>query len=237
MMNSVFISQTQVLSIDVHRLSVNIENVLQALGMKLTDADDYLLNLIHPISKQSMLLAHPEASFSFFENPKFDFEHNVLWLNNIDLKLGKKITSALKKSEGMFVFAATIGHDLENWSKQQMKAGNSLEGYIIDIVGSELAEKTADYLHNHLQSLTESNGYGITNRYSPGYCNWPVTDQHNLFKLFGESNYGIELSESSLMLPVKSVSGIMGVGKGLKRAEYKCRFCDDDKCILRKQFR
>lgn len=236
MMNFVFISGTQVVSIEPQSLSVNIENVLNGLGMKLTDADDYLLNLIHHISTQSLQLVRPRASFSIFENPRFDIEQNVLWLNNAALDLGKTITSVLRKSEWMIVFAATIGHDLEHWSKQEMKAGNSLEGYIIDLVGSELAENTVDHLHLKLQLLAESKGYGITNRYSPGYCNWPVSDQHNLFKLFGESNCGIELSESSLMLPVKSVSGIMGVGKGLKRADYKCRFCDDNKCILRKQF-
>ena len=235
-MDQLFLPDKQEFEIDTNRLKLNADQILKGLGMKRTDADDYLLDLIEELTQKSIKLAQPRAGFSFYLNPQFDLADKCLLLKNHRFSLGKTVTGMLKKSEAVILFAVTIGHEVEAFSKQQMKAGNSLEGYIIDLVGSELAESATDFLHDELERLVNEKGYGLSNRYSPGYCNWPVSDQHQLFDLIGEVNCGIQINESSLMSPVKSVSGIVGVGKSMKRVDYKCRLCDDEKCILRYQF-
>ncbi|MFA9389839.1 MAG: vitamin B12 dependent-methionine synthase activation domain-containing protein [Prolixibacteraceae bacterium] len=217
-------------------MNVKVENVLSNLGMKLSDADDYILSLIDQFTIECKQLAQPRASFLFLSEPHFDTIEKNLHIKHQIFHLGKTITSMLKKSEQVVIFAATVGDAIEQYSKKQMKEGNSLEGYLIDIMGSELAENTADHLHNYLEDLVAKNGLGLSNRYSPGYCNWPVSDQKSLFELLGQTPCGISLNASSLMSPVKSVSGILGLGKGLKRVDYKCRLCTDEKCILRRQF-
>lgn len=235
-MNQLYSPEKQEITIDANQLKVDVEQVLSGLGMKRTDADEYLLNLINELIIKCLKLARPRASFSLFKNPEFDFEKKTVHILSSEFQLGNTITGMLKKSEAIFLFAATVGHDIDVFSKQQMKEGNSLEGYIIDLIGSELAETTTDYLHNYLEEMVNAEGFGLSNRYSPGYCNWPVSDQHQLFSLLGDANCGITVNESSLMSPIKSVSGIVGVGKGLKRVDYKCRLCNDEKCILRHQF-
>jgi hypothetical protein len=49
-------------------------------------------------------------------------------------------------------------------------------------------------------------------RYSPGYCGWNLTGQRALFAALGPEEIGIHLTDSCLMEPVKSISGVMVMG-------------------------
>jgi hypothetical protein len=88
-------------------------------------------------------------------------------------------------------------------------------------------------VHKEIKRDMETDGLKITNRYSPGYCGWPVSDQQILFALMGQNICDIRLSESSLMMPVKSVSGIIGAGMHVKSKGYSCAACDTEYCLYR----
>lgn len=203
--------------------------------MQPKDADDYLLNLIEKYRQIALKLAAPSASFSFFEQPQINTTTNCVTIEGTVFHTEKIVTRLLRKSEIIMVFAVTIGESLEIRSKHEMQQGNALEGYILDILGSELAEEATEYLHQTIATQLEEQNYRLSNRYSPGYCKWPVNEQHELFSLL-DAETGIELNESSLMTPAKSVSGMMGIGREIKNVAYKCRICDDEKCILRERF-
>jgi hypothetical protein len=79
-----------------------------------------------------------------------------------------------------------------------------------------------------------TSGMKITNRYSPGYCGWDVSEQHKLFRLIPDNFCGIRLTESALMDPVKSNSGIIGIGESVKMNPYTCSLCDLKECAYRK---
>lgn len=147
--------------------------------------------------------------------------------------LGKLAISFLKNSEYMAVFAGTCGPAIEAFSKKLIGDNQGLEGYLADLIASEFAEGVAEKAHEEIEKLALENNLSITNRYSPGYCNWPVSDQHKLFSLLQGHTSGIAVTPSSLMTPVKSVSGMVGIGQKVKKMGYKCRYCDDEKCLMR----
>jgi hypothetical protein len=107
-------------------------------------------------------------------------------------------------------------------------------GFIADAVGSAVAEALADRLHDHIEQTMAPRGWRITNRYSPGYCGWSVAEQHALFALLPAGFCGIALGESALMHPVKSVSGLIGVGAAVKHADYLCDVCTQRDCTYRR---
>jgi hypothetical protein len=109
-----------------------------------------------------------------------------------------------------------------------------LKGYIYDVIGSEIVEATADLMQADLERNMLTKGKKITNRYSPGYCGWNVAEQHNIFKLLPENFCDIKLTPSALMDPVKSVSGIIGIGENVKSNPYSCRMCDMEDCLYRR---
>ena len=104
----------------------------------------------------------------------------------------------------------------------------------MDTMGSLVAEKSMDFIQSELEKQVLPEGMKITNRYSPGYCNWPVDDQKQLFSLLPANACDISLSASCLMVPIKSVSGIIGIGKNVRKSSYSCDICNNLTCIYRK---
>jgi hypothetical protein len=148
---------------------------------------------------------------------------------------GPIIPKRLRKSVTLAVFVTTVGPYVEKWSHEVMADGDMMKGYIIDTAGSELAEQAADWLEVKLQETISERGWKITSRYSPGYCDWVVAEQHKLFSLLPEKFCGITLTPSALMVPIKSVSGVIGLGPHVKKEEYQCSICDMKDCIRRRE--
>lgn len=64
--------------------------------------------------------------------------------------------------------------------------------------------------------------------FSPGYCGWHVSGQKRLFESLRPDEIGIELSESFLMQPLKSVSGVIVVGpREIFDFDDAFSFCDE----------
>lgn len=119
-------------------------------------------------------------------------------------------------------------------SASLLQGDDPVLGYVYDVLGSIITEAAGDRMQSFLKSETEMNGEQVTNRYSPGYCQWPLSDQRKLFSFFHENICGVSLTDSSLMHPVKSISGVIGIGKNVKYREYICSLCSSSNCIYRK---
>jgi hypothetical protein len=217
----------------IEELKIESDYILRGLGMSRADADEYLLSLIDELISKCIHLAEPCSQFVVYDSISFDHDKHTIAIEELIFETGRIVTNSLKNSISIALFSATCGDKIETWSKQLMKEGHGLEGLIVDLIGSEMAEAIVEYLHHSIETEVLKSGNKVSNRYSPGYCNWPVTDQQKLFALLKGNDCGITLTESSLMLPIKSVSGMIGIGPSLKKAAYKCKVCPDMKCIMR----
>ncbi len=216
-------------SVDRKVLNVNHSNILKSMGMELKDADSYLLELLYEQVQYCINTSSPKFSYKIFINPNFP-GNGILSIENVNFNIGKILEKYLHHSELLAFFVVTIGIEIEKYSKEHFSQDNGLEGLIANLIGSELAEQVADICQFEIEKIATDLGFKITNRYSPGYCNWNVSEQHHLFSLLGNDNCGIKLNTSALMIPEKSVSGIIGLGSKVKSMGYKCHACNDEKC-------
>jgi hypothetical protein len=219
---------------DPSLIRLSKDNIYRALGMRSEDSDEHLSSLIEQYMDKSRNLCKPCISFSVWESPEFNVSEGELYLGGLTFNLGREVAAFLLKSSRIVVFAVTCGDAIEQFSRALMKQGHALEGLLVDIIGSELAEDLAESLHQQIEMAAAAEQWNTTNRYSPGYCNWPVSDQQNLFSLLGDDRCGIEVTPVSLMIPVKSVSGMLGIGAGVRKMAYKCHLCSDEHCIMRR---
>lgn len=144
---------------------------------------------------------------------------------------GDIILRQLKGSEALCWFTATAGQEYEDYQRRLMQEGDMVRVYMANELGSLIAERVADRMEEVLQLQLTPKGLQRTNRYSPGYCGWHVSEQPRLFALFPTPNpSGIVLSPSCLMVPIKSVSGVIGIGHDVKYHGYTCGLCNFDKC-------
>ena len=150
-----------------------------------------------------------------------------------EFHLGHIIAHQLRGSSAYALFIATAGTEYEEYLRRLKQLGDEVRVFIADAMGSVIAERCADAMERQLQASIDKLSWHHTNRFSPGYCGWPVSEQQMLFPLFGSHTCGVSLTEGSLMVPVKSVSGIIGMGADVTRKEYICNLCDYEKCYKR----
>jgi len=122
-----------------------------------------------------------------------------------------KLSRTLHDSEELICFLTTIGGEIDFEINSIMRQGHLSEAFIIDALGSVAVESIAEQFHRRMERQYSENEKAVTLRFSPGYCDWPIDEQRELFELFDSNTAGIELKDSCLMTPRKSISAVFGV--------------------------
>jgi hypothetical protein len=134
------------------------------------------------------------------------------------------------------VVVATAGPGISELADRYAREGDSLGAWIVDAVGSWAAEAAADAVCDRLRAYAAP-GEELTLRYSPGYCGMSMTQQAVLFDLVQAHAAGVKLLPSMLMQPLKSVSGIVGIGPVGERGAVvssPCEACHRLGCHMRR---
>lgn len=219
---------------DFKDLKISSSMIESILGYK--EGEDRILvtSLIEEILTECHEISNIKAEYRVYNDVWFDNQTKSVTINNIKFQIKKIVFGQIKKSDSVALFLCTAGAEIGSRSRDAMRDRDLLKGYIYDVIGSEIVEATADLMQADLERNMLTSGKKITNRYSPGYCGWDVAEQHNLFELLPENFCDVKLTPSSLMDPVKSVSGIIGIGENVKSNPYTCRMCDMEDCVYRR---
>jgi hypothetical protein len=175
-----------------------------------------------------------KAVYRLADKPVFKDKNRTIKAGEYEFNVAKTVYTELLGSDQLAFFVCTAGKTICEKAALLLKGEDPVYGYIFDLLGSAIVEATCDKMQSHLKDVIEKSGSKITNRYSPGYCHWSVADQHKLFALLGETPCGVSLTDSFLMNPVKSVSGVIGIGRDVKYREYQCTLCLSENCAYRK---
>jgi len=219
---------------DFKDLKISSSRIETVLGYKEGEDRELVSGLIEEILTESKEISNIKAQYAIFHGVLFDNDTKTVEINNSSFHIKKIVFGQIKKSDSVAIFLCTAGEEIGIRSRKAMQERDLLKGYIYDVTGSEIVEAAADLMQAELEKSMLGSGKKITNRYSPGYCGWDVAEQHKLFQLIPDNFCRIRLTESALMDPVKSVSGIIGIGKDVKSNPYTCRICDLKDCIYRR---
>ena len=163
-----------------------------------------------------------------------DLQRGAVTAGGAELLTGVQVCGYVREAESAALFVCTAGEVFTRLTRELNAEGDFLEAYVVDAIGSLTVERAMDNIQSELEREMAAQGLHISNRYSPGYCNWPLAGQQALFGAIGEHGTGVELSATCLMSPIKSVSGIIGIGADIRRREYGCAVCNNKTCIYRK---
>ena len=128
----------------------------------------------------------------------------------------------------VFPFAVTAGNELHEWMQAQ---DDLLVRYYADVISETALRQASVALKDH---LSRRYGLGRTSTMSPGSLqDWPIQEQRPLFDLLGdpEEAIGVHLTDSMLMIPSKSVSGIRFP---VETTFESCQLCQRERCPSRK---
>jgi hypothetical protein len=203
------------------------------MGYRTETAPEPVTVLINEITEELLPLGDIKAEYRIFDGISLHQEEKSLQVEDVTFNIKPIIYRQIREAEEAALYICTAGPAIGEMSRASMNGGDLLKGYVYDVIGSEVVEAAADRMQEELRLRMAATGNGITNRFSPGYCGWDVAEQHKLFGFFKDNFCGITLTESAVMNPVKSVSGIIGIGRNVRFTPYQCNICGDKKCIYR----
>jgi hypothetical protein len=142
------------------------------------------------------------------------------------------LSTNLSEVERVFPYIVTCGTELDTISTSP---NDMFAGYLLDGLKEMALRQGIEHFKKHLADT-----YGLdTEKMStmnPGSGNrnvWPIREQRQLFQLLGdvEDSIGVRLTDSFLMIPNKTVSGILFP---TEVPFYSCQLCTREACPRRR---
>lgn len=123
---------------------------------------------------------------------------------------GVRLTSRVlrvnvEQAHRVFPHVATCGTELDEWARP---ITDPLGAFWADTIKRVVLTEAGTALAKHLEEHVRP---GPISRMSPGSLeDWPIQEQRPLFRILGdpERDIGVRLTDSFLMVPTKSISGI-----------------------------
>ena len=201
-------------------VKLDSEEVIKKLHLDKKKGVDY----IHELVELANSIISPKALYGVtYIN---SIKSNTVSIDTIEFN-SHVLSENLRNIGKVFPYIITIGQELEVKSSSL----KLLKQYCLEEIGNIALRETGKYLADYLKSE-----YKIKqlSRMSPGRLpDWPITEQKQLFSLFGdvERLVGVRLNENMLMIPKKSGSGIF-----FPTAVYfeSCQLCPRERCEARK---
>jgi hypothetical protein len=214
-------------------LKIDLSQIERVLGYREGNDREIVNYTVAEILKDQEIFRGIKAEYRIFTDIRFVDADKSLEIGGVKLSINKTIYTQIKRSGTIAIFLATAGEQVGQKARKAMTGGDPLTGYITDMLGSLIADSAAELIQADLEKDAFQEGQKISNQYSPGYCGWETVEQHRLFSLMPANFCGIRLTESALMEPVKSISGIIGIGEKVRFNPYRCNLCDMVNCAFR----
>lgn len=130
----------------------------------------------------------------------------------------------LGNSNSYYLIATTLGAVIDKRVRYyQMKDMTKM--CVFDACASAYLEYMSDQFELNL-------GSNLSYRFCPGYQNTDIKDIRNIYEILKANKIGITLLDSNLMIPQKSMIGIVGIDNHAKKSCKDCFLLD--KCEYRK---
>lgn len=223
----------KLLEIEKDRIVIEPGYILSLMGAPENTSDAAILELIERQISLCFQLMTPKGGYSWVA-AKTTGRPDGIEIEGTWFHTGTIIRNLFRKAEAYAFMVATAGPEIEKRSALHFERGEYLEGVIVDLIGSAVVQSAFSQVKECIRKIAGERGLKTTNRYGPGDCTWDVSEQKKLFSLLPDRCCGITLSETSLMTPMKSISGMMAIGKEVEFTADSCSLCSRTDCAFRR---
>ncbi len=202
---------------------LTLEEVLKKLRLRkenkfIERSAQELIEIVRPI-------ARPKAIYeiSYVDNKNED----SLYINGVRFT-SRVLRVNLDKVGRVFPYVVTCGRELD---EIDIPSHELMKCYLLDQIKETVLVLARSYLEDY---VTRNYALGQISKMGPGFLkDWPVTQQKELFSIFGdvEALIGVTLTETFQMIPLKSVSGIFFP---TEIQFVSCQLCPREVCSDRK---
>ena len=212
--------------LDKWDLSLDVDTVLRSQG-----ADPAAIRRRSPRLVESAERALAESSLLL--QPRVttrrllveDLHHERLKLEGNGKLSGGLLAQHMGGAQEVVIVLCTVGEALEHRAADVSKE-DAIYGLALDGVGSAGVEALANAACALIEEEATEEDCQVTIPLSPGMVGWPVEQgQPQIFDLLDAGEIDVQLTESMMMLPRKSLTFVLGIGKELMIGGRTCDYC------------
>jgi hypothetical protein len=213
-------------------ISISVDDVLRAQGADpeaIKKRRPSLVAATEDALKKSAGFLRPMVIFEKYSVRKLIHERLELEPNSPDQRrpelTSQLVAQHLGKSQEIIAIVCTIGNELDELVGSIFKV-DPLAALAMDGVGSASVENLAIQACNYFEAQANSAGLNTSMPLNPGMIGWPVEQgQPEIFSLVDGEKIQVTLNESCMMVPNKSLSMVLGLGKDVSPLGTSCDYC------------
>lgn len=205
-------------------VTTDFEQVIKRL--KIEESED--IALIKGLFETAKKIAKPKALYreAFVE----EINGKNVRINDCNFE-SDVLAGNLKNIHRVFAYVCTCGTEVDDWSHGEKDYVVSLW---LDIIKEMFLFEASVFLREHLLKSYHFDNLSSVNPGSGNVDNWHISQQKQLFAMIGDvqSEIGVTLTDSFLMIPTKSTSGVFFPpenGMGFSN----CALCTRKNCVGR----
>ena len=166
------------------------------------EADEHIERLLEECLKECENVFSYRVCYRVFEKETFMQTFG---------KESKSLAKNLAECEFVVAFAASVGLAID---RLIVKYGgiSTAKALFFQAIGTERIEALCDAFCEDIKAQAEKKNFSLRPRFSPGYGDFPLQVQKELcMALDCSRKIGLNLTESLLMTPTKSVTAVVGL--------------------------
>lgn len=179
---------------------------------------------VQKILEVGVSLAKPKALLAFTNVKRID--GLKVYVGGEHMFESKILSDRLRVGQPIVVYVVTVGGDVERKASELAKE-SVIKAFVLESVGDYLLSKARE----HVKGIVECRLGGKVSSFAPGTGRGDLFDikqQEVIFKMIEPwKHIGVNLTESFLMVPRKSSSGIFAVSEEYVACMYCPRKCEN----------
>lgn len=213
-------------------ISLTAADVLKGQGIDPSRASGRLHETAETVISEAYALLKPTAIYTMIRVT--NFEHQAVTIDGGCFE-GSLVARSMAGADLLYLAICTIGADLENRVDQLMNI-DPVTAVALDGAGIASLRKVSNAVEEIISSEVCELDLCLGMRIQPGQEGWSIEQQREVFKILPAERIGVRLTESCLMLPRKSVSFAVPIGKALSDGMTPCDYCSKkNRCEWRKE--
>jgi len=180
---------------------------------KIKEPNQNILRITEEEINRGYGLFKPQGIYRLIKIDSFISEEEIELDNSHIFKFSKSIIDQLKGASYLLVGVVTIRDLLEKKVSELLSQGEYPQALALDAVGTVAVEDFSRRVRKSARQEVTEQGFKSSRHFSPGYGGWAVSQQEIIFKSIPADNIRVRLTKGYMMLPQKSLSWAIGVGK------------------------
>lgn len=124
----------------------------------------------------------------------------------------RKLSEFLSRCREVVLMGATAGPGIMDAIREDITGSHFTRGVVLDATASEMTDDVLDWIMAYFNRiLRRENRRLLPRRFSAGYGDFLLENQKIIYHLLELDRIGVQMTESCMLIPEKSVTAISGI--------------------------